>query len=61
MPVAALIVIVIVALLAVAGAAAWFLGYPVTGLESVRAATAEAGERVSDLTADFIDWVKLGS
>jgi len=61
MPAALLIVIVVVAVLVAAGATAWFLGYPVTGLESVRAATTEAGERVSDLTADFIDWVKLGS
>jgi hypothetical protein len=60
-PIAAIVVIVVAALLVAAGAAAWLLGYPVTGLEPIRAAATEAGERVSDLTADFIDWVKLGS
>ena len=61
MPAAAVIVIVIVALLVVSGAVTWMLGYPVRGFEPLRAAASEAGERASDLTADFFDWIKRGA
>ena len=61
MPLPALIVIVVAVVLVVAGVTAWLLGYPVRGFEPLRAAATEAGERVSDLTSDFVDWVKLGS
>jgi len=60
MPLAAVIAIAAVCILVLAGAVVWLLGYPITGFEPVRAAASEAGERASDLTSDFIDWVKLG-
>lgn len=57
---AVLIVVIVAALLALAAGVAWFLGYPVTGLERLRASGTEAGERAADLTADFLDWVRIG-
>lgn len=61
MPLVAVIALALVALLALAGAVVWLLGFPITGLEPLRAAATEAGERASDLTSDFIDWIRLGS
>jgi hypothetical protein len=59
-PLVAVIAIAVVAVLVLGGIGAWLLGYPVSGLAPLRAAATEAGERASDLTSDFVDWIKLG-
>ncbi len=53
--------------LAVAGALAlvvllrWWLGYgPVGPTSPVRASAAEAGDRASDLAAEFFEWLRRG-
>jgi hypothetical protein len=60
MPLWLVIVIVAVVVLVAAAAWTWYLGYPVKGFERLEASATEAGERAADVTADFLDWLKLG-
>ncbi|MEA2441301.1 MAG: hypothetical protein QOH76_2725 [Thermoleophilaceae bacterium] len=61
MPIPLLIAIVVVALLAVALAAVLVLGRdPDSRLHPLRASATEAGERTSDLAAEFFDWLRIG-
>ncbi len=55
-----LIIVIAVAAVAALAAGTWYLGYPVHGFERLRASATEAGERAADLTADFLDWARLG-
>jgi hypothetical protein len=61
MPVPLLIAIVIVALLLVALVAVLVLGRePASRLHPLRASAVEAGDRTSDLAAEFFDWLRIG-
>jgi hypothetical protein len=61
MPLPLLIAIVVVPLLAVALAAVLVLGRdPDSRLHPLRASATEAGERTSDLAAEFFDWLRIG-
>jgi hypothetical protein len=60
-PAPLLVAIVIVALLAFALALVLALGRdPSSRLHPLRASALEAGERTSDLAAEFFDWLRLG-
>jgi hypothetical protein len=61
MPVPLLIAIVVVALLAVALVVVLVLGRePSSRLHPLRASAVEAGDRTSDLAAEFFDWLRIG-
>jgi hypothetical protein len=60
-PVPLLVAIVIVALVALALAIVLVRGRePSSRLHPLRASAVEAGERTSDLAAEFFDWLRLG-
>jgi hypothetical protein len=60
-PVPLVIAIVIVAALALALAFVLTLGRdPSSRLHPLRASAVEAGERTSDLAAEFFDWLRIG-
>jgi hypothetical protein len=58
MPLAATIAIAVVAAVVLIVAAAWWLGR--LDLRPLRASAAEAGERSSDLAAEFFEWLRRG-
>jgi hypothetical protein len=58
MPLAAIIAIAVVAALVLAVAAAWALGHGTPG--RLRASATEAGERTTDLAAEFFEWLRRG-
>jgi hypothetical protein len=61
MPVPLLIAIVVVAVLAlVLGVVLVFGREPGSRLHPLRASATEAGERTSDLAAEFFDWLRIG-
>jgi hypothetical protein len=61
MPVPLLIAIVIVALLLAALVLVLVLGRePSSRLHPLRASAVEAGDRTSDLAAEFFDWLRIG-
>jgi hypothetical protein len=61
MPVPLLIAIVIVALLLAALLLVLVLGRePTSRLHPLRASAVEAGDRTSDLAAEFFDWLRIG-
>ena len=61
MPVPLLIAIVIVALLLAALLLVLVLGRePASRLHPLRASAVEAGDRTSDLAAEFFDWLRIG-
>jgi hypothetical protein len=61
MPVPLLIAIVIVALLVAALVLVLVLGRePSSRLHPLRASAVEAGDRTSDLAAEFFDWLRIG-
>jgi hypothetical protein len=61
MPLAAIIAIGVVAALVLVVAAAVALGYgPGDRLRPLRASAAEAGDRSSDLAAEFFEWLRTG-
>ena len=61
MPVPLLIAIVVVAVLAIVLAAVLVLGRdPHSRLHPLRVSATEAGERTSDLAAEFFDWLRIG-
>jgi hypothetical protein len=60
-PVPLLVAIVIVVVLALALTVVLTLGRdPSSRLHPLRASAVEAGERTSDLAAEFFDWLRLG-
>jgi type II secretory pathway pseudopilin PulG len=61
MPIPLLIAIVIVGVLALALALVLMVGRdPSSRLHPLRASAVEAGERTSDLAAEFFDWLRIG-
>jgi hypothetical protein len=61
MPVPLLIAIVVVALLALALLVVLVFGRePESRLHPLRVSATEAGERTSDLAAEFFDWLRIG-
>jgi len=61
MPLAAIIAIGVVAALVLVVAIAVALGYgPGDRLRPLRASAAEAGDRSSDLAAEFFEWLRSG-
>ena len=61
MPLVLIIAIAVVAALALAVALAAALGYsPGERLRPLRASAAEAGDRSSDLAAEFFEWLRTG-
>jgi hypothetical protein len=61
MPVPLVIAIVVVAVLAVALLVVLLLGRePGSRLHPLRASAVEAGDRTSDLAAEFFDWLRIG-
>jgi hypothetical protein len=61
MPVPLLIAIVVMAVLALALIVVLVLGRdPDSRLQPLRASAVEAGERTSDLAAEFFDWLRIG-
>jgi hypothetical protein len=61
MPIPLLIAIVIVGVLALALALVLMVGRdPSSWLHPLRASAVEAGERTSDLAAEFFDWLRIG-
>jgi hypothetical protein len=61
MPIPLLIAIVVVVVLAVALIAVLVFGRdPQSRLHPLRASATEAGERTSDLAAEFFDWLRIG-
>lgn len=61
MPIPLLIAIVVVAVLAVALLVVLVLGRdPSSRLHPLRASAVDAGDRTSDLAAEFFDWLRLG-
>lgn len=61
MPVPLLIAIVAMALLVLALLAVLAFGrHPDSRLQPLRASAVEAGERTSDLAAEFFDWLRIG-
>jgi hypothetical protein len=61
MPVPLLIAIVVVAVLAVALLVVLLFGRsPGSRLHPLRASAVEAGDRTSDLAAEFFDWLRIG-
>jgi hypothetical protein len=61
MPLVAIIAIAVVAALLVAVAVAHLLGFsPGERLRPLRASAAEAGDRSSDLAAEFFEWLRTG-
>lgn len=61
MPVPLLIAIVVVAVLALALVVVRVVGRdPQSRLHPLRASSTEAGERSSDLAAEFFDWLRIG-
>ena len=61
MPVPLLIAIVVVALLVLALLLVRVLGRdPSSRFHPLRASSTEAGERTSDLAAEFFDWLRIG-
>jgi hypothetical protein len=60
-PIPLLIAIVVVAVLAVALLLVLVLGRdPSSRLHPLRASAVDAGDRTSDLAAEFFDWLRLG-
>jgi hypothetical protein len=60
-PIPLLIAIVVVAVLAVALLVVLVLGRdPSSRLHPLRASAVDAGDRTSDLAAEFFDWLRLG-
>jgi hypothetical protein len=61
MPAPLLIAIVVVAVLALALVVVRVLGRdPQSRLHPLRASATEAGDRTSDLAAEFFDWLRIG-
>ena len=61
MPLAAIIAVAVVALLALAAVLAYALGYaPGDRMRPLRASAAEATDRTSDLAAEFFEWLRTG-
>jgi hypothetical protein len=61
MPIPLLIAIVVVAVLAAGLLLVLVLGRPPgSRLAPLRASAVEAGERTSDLAAEFFDWIRIG-
>lgn len=61
MPVPLVIAIVVVAALAVALLVVLLFGRePSSRLHPLRASALEAGDRTSDLAAEFFDWLRIG-
>jgi hypothetical protein len=61
MPLAAIIAIAVVAALVLVVAVAHLLGYDFSArLRPLRASAAEAGDRSSDLAAEFFEWLRRG-
>jgi hypothetical protein len=61
MPIPLLIAIVVVAMLALALAVVRVRGRdPQSRLHPLRASATEAGDRTSDLAAEFFDWLRIG-
>jgi energy-converting hydrogenase Eha subunit A len=61
MPLALLIAIGVVAVVALALLVTWLLGYsPLSRERPLRASATEATERTTDLAAEFFDWLRLG-
>lgn len=59
MPLAAIIVIGVVVLLALAAGLAYALGFG-PDVRPLRASAAEASERTQDLAAEFFEWLRTG-
>jgi hypothetical protein len=60
-PIPLLIAIVVVAVLAVALLLVLVLGRdPSSRLHPLRASAVDAGDRTSDLAAEFFDWLRIG-
>ena len=60
-PIPLLIALIVVAVLALALFAVLVLGrHPTSRLNPLRASAVEAGERTSDLAAEFFDWIRIG-
>jgi hypothetical protein len=60
-PIPLLIAIVVVAVLAIALLVVLIAGRdPQSRLHPFRASATEAGERTSDLAAEFFDWLRIG-
>jgi hypothetical protein len=61
MPLPLLIAIAVVAVLALALVLVLAFGrHPDSRLHPLRASATEAGERTSDLAAEFFDWLRIG-
>jgi hypothetical protein len=61
MPTAAIVALAIAAVLVLAFVLVWTLGArPGAPLAPLRAAAVEAGERTSDLAAEFFEWLRRG-
>ena len=61
MPIPVLIAIVVFAVLAIALLVVLTVGRdPQSRLHPFRASATEAGERTSDLAAEFFDWLRIG-
>jgi hypothetical protein len=61
MPLAAIIAIAVVAAIVLVLAIAWALGFDLGGrARPLRASAAEAGDRSSDLAAEFFEWLRTG-
>ena len=61
MPVPLVVAIVVVAVLALALFVVLVFGRaPDSPLQPLRASAVEAGERTSDLAAEFFDWLRIG-
>jgi hypothetical protein len=60
-PIPLLVALVVVAMLVVALVAVLLLGRdPSSRLAPLRASAVEAGDRTSDLAAEFFDWLRIG-
>ena len=61
MPLVAVIAIAVVAVIALAIGAAYWLGFaPLDRLRPMRASASEASEYTQDLAAEFFEWVRTG-
>jgi hypothetical protein len=61
MPLAAIIAIAVVAGLVLLAVLAYWLGYGAGDrMAPLRASAAEAGERTTDLAAEFFEWLRTG-
>jgi hypothetical protein len=61
MPLGVIIALAVVAAVLAVAVARWWLGYGAAGPTSpLRASAAEAGDRASDLAAEFFEWLRTG-